>query len=487
MNLNKMRGNGQPQKRCSGVRLILSMLVIMAMAFSLAACSITVGGISLEITSIDSNGNVNATVTLSDINRADFLSNSNNALSNISIYYAYTEAKAAELADYAGSNPGSTVSVLQTAYDGWYGVDVSPEENNAFKTDPTEPTSFSKQLSFQIPAEAEGKNIAFLVVLSGTDSDSGWSDTGNASSVIFNYTWKTDPTVTAPTANTLTYNGQAQELVNAGEATGGEMQYAIGTDDQTAPLEGWDTSIPTATDAGTYYVWYMVSGDDDHIDTAPESIEVIISPQAEPEVIPDPAPIYTPALSGTARVPSGTAHPEVTVTSTQEEKPVMWAVLNDDNSVTVSWEKIKNASSYILYVEKNGKAVKLTETKGTEVTLSNAKNGATYKFSLKYTRNGSTFSAPKGYKASLRVYYKPAVTATVTKDGKILLKWNKVANADMYVIYRVNASGKLVKAGTTSKTAARIAPKSTDTGYVVRASVNGKLTKVTKSDIATAE
>ncbi|MBR4346500.1 MAG: hypothetical protein IKP75_06150 [Oscillospiraceae bacterium] len=42
-------------------------------------------------------------------------------------------------------------------------------------------------------------------------------------------------------------------------------------------------------------------------------------------------------------------------------------------------------------------------------------------------------------------------------------------------------------AGTTTKTAARIAAKSTDTGYVVRASVNGKLTKVTKSDIATAE
>ena len=203
--------------------------------------------------------------------------------------------------------------------------------------------------------------------------------------------------------------------------------------------------------------------------------------------------VETPAIgaprisSGTARVPSGTAHPEVTVSSTDEITPKMWAVLNEDNSVTVSWEKIKNADSYILYVEKNGKAVKLTETKDTEVTLKNAKNGVTYKFSLKYTRNDTTYSAPKGYKAVLIVYYKPAVTAAAAKDGKILLKWNKVANADKYVIYRVNASGKLLKAGTTSKTAAKIAAKSTDTGYVVRASVNGKLTKVTKSDIATAE
>ncbi len=30
----------------------------------------------------------------------------------------------------------------------------------------------------------------------------------------------------------------------------------------------WSTSIPTKTNAGTYYVWYMVKGDDNHNDTA---------------------------------------------------------------------------------------------------------------------------------------------------------------------------------------------------------------------------
>jgi hypothetical protein len=63
---------------------------------------------------------------------------------------------------------------------------------------------------------------------------------------------KAAPTVTAPTAKTLTYTGTAQELVNAGSATGGTMYYAV-TTENVAPTEDnlYATSIPTATNAGT--------------------------------------------------------------------------------------------------------------------------------------------------------------------------------------------------------------------------------------------
>ena len=92
---------------------------------------------------------------------------------------------------------------------------------------------------------------------------------------------KAEPAVTAPTAKTLTYTGSAQELVNAGTATGGEMQYVLGTDATTAPTSGWDTSIPAKTDVGTYYVWYKVKGDANHTDTEPASITVTISAKEE--------------------------------------------------------------------------------------------------------------------------------------------------------------------------------------------------------------
>ncbi|MBR6897056.1 MAG: copper resistance protein CopC, partial [Lachnospiraceae bacterium] len=97
---------------------------------------------------------------------------------------------------------------------------------------------------------------------------------------------KEPATVTkAPEAKTLTYNDSAQELVTAGEVTGGEMQYALGENATTAPdASAYTTSIPTATDAGTYYVWYKAVGDDNHNDSEPDKVGVTISPATDNNV-----------------------------------------------------------------------------------------------------------------------------------------------------------------------------------------------------------
>ena len=81
---------------------------------------------------------------------------------------------------------------------------------------------------------------------------------------------KADPTIVAPTAKTLTYNGQAQELINPGTTTGGSFEYK---------LEGgtYSASIPTATNAGTYKVYYKVVGDSNYKDLAERSIDVTIA------------------------------------------------------------------------------------------------------------------------------------------------------------------------------------------------------------------
>ncbi len=94
----------------------------------------------------------------------------------------------------------------------------------------------------------------------------------------YTFTAKQAATITrAPTAETLTYSGSAQKLVTAGTADGGEMQYALGNDATTAPTTGYTTSIPTATNAGTYYVWYMVKGADNYSDVAGKCIKVTIA------------------------------------------------------------------------------------------------------------------------------------------------------------------------------------------------------------------
>lgn len=81
---------------------------------------------------------------------------------------------------------------------------------------------------------------------------------------------------TAPKANSLTYAGSAMDLVTAGEATDGEMQYALGNDATNAPATGWSKSIPQGTDAKTYYVWYRAAGDKDHSNSAKNCVTVKI-------------------------------------------------------------------------------------------------------------------------------------------------------------------------------------------------------------------
>ena len=82
----------------------------------------------------------------------------------------------------------------------------------------------------------------------------------------------------APTKKSLTYSGSDQSLVNAGGATGGTLRYKMTTSNsQPSGTSGFTTSIPTATNAGTYYVWYYVQGDGNHNDSGisgPVSVSV---------------------------------------------------------------------------------------------------------------------------------------------------------------------------------------------------------------------
>ena len=80
-----------------------------------------------------------------------------------------------------------------------------------------------------------------------------------------------------PTALDLTYTGETQTLIEAGKATGGELMYALGENDTTAPVSGYSEELPAATDVGTYYVWYYVKGDALHTDTEKQCLTVSIA------------------------------------------------------------------------------------------------------------------------------------------------------------------------------------------------------------------
>ncbi len=113
------------------------------------------------------------------------------------------------------------------------------------------------------------------IVLSGADAGNNYDITYINGELTIG---KVTPTVVAPTAQELTYNGEEQALVNQGTTTGGEMQYAIGNESEATGA--WSTGIPKAKDAGTYYVWYKVVGGDTYEDILPTAIPATISPKS---------------------------------------------------------------------------------------------------------------------------------------------------------------------------------------------------------------
>lgn len=89
---------------------------------------------------------------------------------------------------------------------------------------------------------------------------------------------KTAPTVTtAPAAvENLSYTGAAQNLVTAGDVTGGTIYYST----TSANADDFSATIPTGIDAGNYTVWYKVVGDASHTDTDVAQIDNIIIAKA---------------------------------------------------------------------------------------------------------------------------------------------------------------------------------------------------------------
>ena len=76
-----------------------------------------------------------------------------------------------------------------------------------------------------------------------------------------------------PTAkDLLTYKGTAQALINAGTTNDGTMEYKL-----MSSSAGWSSSVPTATEVGTYDITWRIRGDNTHLDyESPTSIMVAI-------------------------------------------------------------------------------------------------------------------------------------------------------------------------------------------------------------------
>jgi len=231
-----------------------------------------------------------------------------------------------------------------------------------------------------------------------------------ATTYTYKYVKKEEATIKkAPTARNLTYNGKAQELVNAGQAIGGMMQYALGSENKATG--SYTASIPTGTDAGTYYVWYKAVGEGDYIDSKAQKVAVTIHSNSDGKsngVRNTSTTIIEPAKSSESSVgpgknpekekddkvapsqaladaPASTTQPEAaasadsdedsrstdsSITPQQKKKAVLTLnaglkVKHDGNSMTVKWGTVKGADCYKVYAAyANGKYELVQTVKG---------------------------------------------------------------------------------------------------------------------------
>ena len=120
-----------------------------------------------------------------------------------------------------------------------------------------------------IPEATNAKNYTLYYKVEGNDE---YEDVESAELTVS--IAQATNTITAPTARTLTYDGTAQTLLNAGSATFGTMEYA------TDPEGPYSTTIPSRTDAtpnSSYLVWYRVLGNSNYTGQGSTVIHVPIA------------------------------------------------------------------------------------------------------------------------------------------------------------------------------------------------------------------
>ena len=232
--------------------------------------------------------------------------------------------------------------------------------------------------------------------------------TGTASTT-FNIV-KATPTVTAPTGKSLTYNGSAQALVNAGSTTAGTLQYS--TDGQT-----YGTSVPSATNAGTYTIYYRVVGNSNINDVAAQSVTATIA-KATPSVT---------APTGKSLTYTGSAQALVNAGSTSAGT---LQYSSDGQTYGTSVPSATNAGTYTVYYRVVGNSnINDVAAKSVTATIAKATPSVTAPTGLSLTYNGSAQALAKAGSTT-------AGTLQYSSDGQTYsTSIPSATNAGTYTIY----------------------------------------------------
>lgn len=298
--------------------------------------------------------------------------------------------------------------------------------------------------------------------------------------------------ITAPIANTgLIYTGSAQELVGAGSVADniGTMYYAV-TTENTAPTDEslYTTSIPTATDAGTYYVWYKVVGDSNHLDSDAGYVTVTITTAGSSD---SGASADTPTTS--SETVSQTVTP-ATVSSISasdvklakgKTKNISAKVSMSDGSKYTGTATYKSANTKIATVDKNGKVKGVA---GGKTTITVSAGGKSKKITVKVADialESTSFALQSGKSTE--------VEATLTNDSIKSVKSSKTRIAkvsfkkNVITVKAQNKTGTAKITVTTKQGITKTITVKVQSGKVTTKSIKASTKKVSLAKKATVD
>ncbi|MBS7360349.1 MAG: hypothetical protein KIG53_07075 [Oscillospiraceae bacterium] len=159
--------------------------------------------------------------------------------------------------------------------------------------------------------------------------------------------------------------------------------------------------------------------------------------------------------------------------------PTLSSVKNSATGVTVKWSKVAGAKGYYVYRKTTGGWSKVgTVNSGSTVSFTDttAKSGTKYTYTVK-AYNGSSYGTYDKTGKSVLCVSAPNVTLSNASNG-VTVKWSKVTGATNYIVYRKTGSGGWAKLYTAKSSVTsytdKTAVKGTAYYYTVKA-VNGKV------------
>ena len=196
---------------------------------------------------------------------------------DLTLTYGYTEGSLSVDAEAAEDGK------YQLSYQ-WYSCENTKKKN-------AKEIKGATKASYIIPAGKNAGAECYYCTVAATRKDNKETATVDSDVATVTVEKANAAIQTVPTANNRTYDGTEKPLLNSdGKAEGGTLVYAKGTEATTAPAKNQYTeAIPMAIDAGTYYAWVFVQGDENHKDTDAIYVTVTINaPDPGPEPEPQP-------------------------------------------------------------------------------------------------------------------------------------------------------------------------------------------------------